>query len=151
MVSDARPVGEGPDGLMEVDGEVFLFTSDKPVFLQGSLGSLGARMETVWVLLGEGDLMFWRIWFSFVGGLLVFNSFPYFKEAFNVVFWDFLLGSLPILVIPTTFSLMGASDIPAMFRAWQRYSPASLYDNPFRLITDQRTPTRGDSCMTGTQ
>lgn len=137
--------------MMEVDGEVFLFTSDKLVFREGSLGTLGARMETVWVLLGEGDLMFWRIWFSFAEGLLVLNRFPYFKEDFNAVFWDFLLGSLPILVIPTTFSLMGASDIPAMFRAWQRYSPASLYDNPFRLITDQRTPTRGDSCMTKTQ
>lgn len=95
--------------------------------------------------------MFWRIWFSVAEGLLVLYTFPYFKEDFNVVFWDFLLGSLLILVIPTTFSLMGASDIPAMFRAWQRYSPASLYDNAFRLMIDRRTPTRGDSCITTRQ
>lgn len=139
---------------MEVDGEVFLFTSKRrnAVFLQESLGlGLGAKMEKVWVLLREGSLVFWGIWFCFARGPLLWFCLPFFKEDLEVVFWDFLLGSLLTLVIPTTFSLMGASDIPAMFRAWHRYSPASLYEIPFRLIIDQRTPTRGDSCITKTQ
>lgn len=138
---------------MEVDGEVLLFTSKrrKAVFRQVSfvLG-LGVRTETVWVLLREG-LVLWKIWFCFVEGVLLRFCLPFFKEDLEVVFWDFRLGSLLTFVIPTTLSLMGASDIPAMFRAWHRYSPASLYESPFKLIMDQRTPTRGDSCITETQ
>lgn len=145
---------DSPGGLMEVDAEVFLFTPKrrKAVFRQVSFGlGLGARTETVWVLFREGGLMFWRIWFCFVEGLPLWYCLPFFKVDLEVVFWDFLLESLLTLVIPTTFSLMGASDIPAMFRAWHRYSPASLYEIPFRLIMDQRTPTRGDSCITEAQ
>lgn len=129
VVSDAGSVPEGPGGSMEVDGEVFPFTLKrrKTVFRQESLGlGLGARTETVWVLLREGGLAFWRIWFCFAEGLLLWYCLPFFKEDLEAVFGDFLRGSLLSRVIPTTLSLMGASDIPAMFRAWHRYSPASL-------------------------
>lgn len=136
---------------MEVAAELFLPTSGKLVLRQVSLGvGLDAGTEAVGVLLRGGALLSRRTWFSFAERPLLLYGLPYFKEDLAVFFWDFLFGSLLILVIPTTFSLMGASDIPAMFRAWQRYSPASLYDIPFRLIMDQRTPTRGDSCMTET-
>lgn len=105
---------------------------------------LDTRLGALLVLLREGGVTFWRL--SFAEGLLIWYGFLY----FDAVLWDFLFGRRARLVTPTTFSLIGASDIPAMFRAWQRYSPASLYDNPFRLIIDQRTPTRGDSCITET-
>lgn len=69
------------------------------------------------------------------------GGFLYFGDDLDKVVFDFLFGKRDSLVMPITLTLIGASDIPAMFRAWQRYSPASLYDRPFRLITDQRTPT----------
>lgn len=80
----------------------------------------------------------------------IWYGFLYFDGDLEEIFLDFF-GRWGSFVIPMTFSLIRASEIPAMFRAWQRYSPASLYDNPFRLIIDQRTPTRGDSCITGTE
>lgn len=88
---------------------------------------------------------------SFTEGLVgVWFGSLYF-ENLGGVFWVFFFGRWDSLETPTTLSLMGASDIPAMFRAWQRYSPASSYDNPFRMIIDQRTPTLGDCCITGTK
>lgn len=94
------------------------------------------------------DVMFWRMSLSFTGRALVLEDFLYFDDGLDTVFADFLFGRRDRLVTPTTFSLMGASEIPAMLRAWQRYSPASLYDKPLRMIMDQRTPTRGESCIT---
>lgn len=79
---------------------------------------------------------------SWVGFLSEGGSFG---EDFGV--GVFLKSEFP-LITPTTFRLMMASDVPAMFWALQRYSPASLYEIPFRLITDQRNPLRGDSCTT---
>ncbi len=111
----------------------------------------------------------------FILSLLALGSFRtlFGGESGLVMFWgnkegialDFWLGFLFVLfdfaavccwseflefafsaITPTTFRLTMASDIPAMFCALHRYSPASLYDIPFRLIAVQRIPTCGDSC-----
>lgn len=52
---------------------------------------------------------------SFTDKGLLLYSFRYLVDGLDPVFIDFLFGRR--LTTPTTFSLMGASDIPARFRA----------------------------------
>lgn len=132
--------------------DVRVFASVKIVLRFLTYLSFGERLGIVWVLLLDDAIFLWSVWLSCTEGALVgvWLGFLYFDDGLGGVFWDFFFGRRNSLETPTTLSFMGASDIPAMFRAWQRYSPASSYDNPFSMIIDQRTPTWGDCCITET-
>lgn len=59
-------------------------------------------------------------------------------------FWAGVLNADFLATTLTTSTLMDASEEPAMLCALQRYSPASPYEIPFRLMTDHRRPTCGE-------
>lgn len=59
--------------------------------------------------------MFWSVSLSFTDKGLLLYSFRYLDDGLDPVFTDFLFGRR--LVTPITFSLIGASDTPAILRA----------------------------------